>query len=92
MRVLDSARRFDSAYNRYGWVSMQTYIDGKDTIVFRHPYDDAYTIFIDPCSPRLKKLGVNYVVFNYKPEDAEVRCMTKMGETSGIFVYKRKDE
>jgi len=92
MRILDPAGKRDSAYNRYAWVSMQTFINWKDSIQFDQRYFDAYTIFMDPCSPRLKTLGVKYVVFRYKPEEPEVRCLTKLGETSGISVYKRKDE
>ena len=92
MRVLDPAGKRDSAYNRYAWVSLQTFINWKDSIQFDQHYFDAYTIFIDPCSPRLKTLGVKYIVFRYKPEAAEVRCMTKLGEPSGVFIYKRNDE
>jgi len=92
MAVLDPEKKRDSAYNRYAWISMQTFINWKDSIQFDQHYYDAYTIFMDPCSPRLKTLGVKYVVFRYKPEDAEVRCMTKAGEANGIFIYKRKDE
>ena len=92
MRVLDPSGRYDSAYNRYAWITMSMYIDGKDSVIFRQQYNDGYTIFVDPCSPRLKQLNIKYIVFSYKPQDAEIRCMTKVGEIPGIFIYKRNDQ
>jgi len=102
MRVLDPTGDYYSVYNRYAWIAMYTYIDGKDGLTMGNNSDDAYTISMDPCSPRLKELAVKYLVFTkpptaaatatFTPKAAEVRCMTKVAETSGIFVYKRNDE
>jgi hypothetical protein len=105
MRVLDPKGDYYSAYNRYAWITMGTYIDGKDSLTMGHKYEDEYTISMDPCSPRLKELRVKYLVFTkpatgtttatsatFTPKAEEVRCMTKVAETSGIFVYKRNDE
>lgn len=92
MRVLDPSGQYDSVYNRYAWVTMQTYIDRNDTVVIRQSFNDGYTIFLDPCSERLKQLGIKYLMFIYKPQDEEVRCMTKVGEISNLYIYKRNDE
>jgi hypothetical protein len=105
MRVLDPTGDQYSAYNRYAWITMYPYIDGKDTVTMGFKYEDAYTISMDPCSPRLKELAVKYLVFTkpdtktmtatsatFTPKAEEVRCMTKVAETSGIFVYKRNDQ
>jgi hypothetical protein len=92
MGILDPTGEYYSAYNRYAWITLATYIDGKDTLTMGNKFDDAYTISMDPCSPRLKELGVKYLVFTDPPKDAEVRCMTKVAETSGISIYKRNDE
>ena len=102
MRVLDPTGDYYSVYNRYAWIAMYTYIDGKDGLTMGNKSEDAYTISMDPCSPRLKELAVKYLVFTkpptapatatFTPKAAEVRCMTKVAETSGIFVYKRNDE
>jgi hypothetical protein len=105
MRVLDPKGDYYSAYNRYAWITMYPYIDGKDTVTMGFKYEDAYYISMDPCSPRLKELAVKYFVFTkpdtktttatsatFTPKADEVRCMTKVAETSGIFVYKRNDE
>ena len=82
MRVLDPSGRNDSAYNRYAWVNMETYIDLKDSVIFRQTYNDGYTIYMDPCSPRFKQLNVKYIVFTYPPKEGELRCMTKVGEVT----------
>jgi hypothetical protein len=92
MAILDPTGQYYADYNRYAWITLATYIDGKDTLTMGHEFNDAYTISMDPCSPRLKELGVKYLVFTNPPKDAEVRCMTKLAETSGISVYKRNDE
>jgi len=105
MRVLDPTGDYFSVYNRYAWIAMYTYIDGKDGLTIGNNSDDAYTISMDPCSPRLKELAVKYLVFTkpptgtttatsatFTPKAEEVRCMTKVAETSGIFVYKRNDQ
>ena len=92
MKVLDPTGRDDSTYNRYAWMTMGMYIDWKDTVIFRKTFQDGYTIFMDPCSPKLKQLGVKYFVFDYVPKNEEVRCMTKLKENAGIFIYKRNDQ
>jgi hypothetical protein len=105
MRVLDPTGDYYPVYNRYAWITLDTYIDGKDTVTMANKFEDAYTISMDPCSPRLKELAVKYLVFTkpptgtttatsatFTPKAEEVRCMTKVAETSGIFVYKRNDQ
>jgi len=102
MRVLDPTGDYFSVYNRYAWIAMFPYIDGKDGLTMSNNSEDAYGISMDPCSPRLKELEVRYIVFTkpptapatgtFTPKPAEVRCMTKVAETSGIFVYKRNDQ
>jgi hypothetical protein len=91
MAVLDTARTNDTLYNRYAHINMRMYINWKDTIGFLRPYPDGYTIFMDPCSPRLKQLGIKYFVFSYQPQAPEIRCMTPL-DANGYFIYKRKEE
>ena len=100
MKVLDPFRKNDSVYNRYAWITMDSkqlsqYYYGagwNDTVMFRQAYEDGYAIYMDACSPKLKQLGVKYFVFDYAPKNEEVRCMIKLKETAGLFIYKRKDE
>jgi hypothetical protein len=96
LAVLDPSGKDIFIYNRYAHIIMAPLIDMKDSVVFTLNEDpvvnDRYTISMDPCSPRLKELAVKYLVFTDPPKAAEVRCMTKLAETSGISVYKRNDE
>jgi len=99
MKVLDPTGKFDSTYNRYAWITMDSkqiapYLNAnwRDTVFFRQTFQDGYTVFVDPCSPRLKQLGVRYYVFDYAPTAQEVRCMTKLKENAGLFYYKRNDQ
>jgi hypothetical protein len=101
MKMLDPTGKFDSVYNRYAWMTMNSKRIAQslgttwgDTVVLNRPegYQDGYTIFMDPCSPRFKQLGVKYFVFDEKPSDNEVRCMTKLKENVGLFIYKRNDQ
>ena len=88
MEVLDS--NADSVFNRYAHIDMHTFINGRDTVVFQALGPDGYAIHMDPCSPRLQKLGIKYFVFTYKPQPGEVRCMTPI-DSSNFFIYKRND-
>ena len=99
MKVLDPTGTFDSTYNRYAWISMDSkaiaqYLNAnwRDTAFFRLTFQDGYTVFVDPCSPKLKQLGVRYYLFDYPPTTQEVRCLTLLKENAGLFYYKRNDE
>jgi hypothetical protein len=89
MAVLD--RNADSVYNRYAHIDMHKFINGRDTVVFQGLGPDGYAIHMDPCSPRLARLGIKYIVFTYRPEVNEVRCLSPV-DTSGFFIYKRRDQ
>jgi len=99
MKVLDPTGKHDSTYNRYAWMTMNSKqvsqffdVNWNDTVMFRQTFQDGYTIFIDPCSPKLKQLGVKYFVFDTVPNPKEIRCMTKLKENVGLFIYKRNDQ
>jgi hypothetical protein len=96
LAVLDPFGKDIFIYNRYAHIILTPLIDMKDSVVFKLNeslvVNDNYSISMDPCSPRLKELAVKYLVFTDPPKAAEVRCMTKLGETFGISVYKRNDE
>jgi hypothetical protein len=81
-----------SIYNRYAHIDMQTLINGDDAVRFKLTANDAFSIAIDPCSPRLQKLGVKYFVFTYKPQPAETRCLTPIDTSAVFFIYKRNDQ
>lgn len=94
MAVLDPMHKKDSVYNRYAHINLMPYLY-NDSVDFRlnenAVVNDNYTISMDPCSPRLGQLGVKYFVFTYPPPEAETRCMTRLADTTGILVFKRKE-
>ncbi len=88
LHVLDPSMRNDSIYNRYAHIDMSTHID-MDTVIFSLLQMDRYAIKMDPCSPRLPKLGINYFLFSYIPNPIEVDSMTLVKDTLGMHIYKR---
>lgn len=91
MKILDPGGAYDSAYNRYAWVGLKNSFSQNDTVIFDLTDVDAYTMYMNPCSPRLKQLNVKYFLFNYSPKNEEVMCMSKIAEIKGMFIYKRND-
>lgn len=92
MRVLDPTAKSDSAYNRHARPVYYPYIDGKDsTIIQLGPAADIYTVGIDPCSPKLKQLGVKYFVFDHQTQPAEVRCLKQVTSLGAIQIYRTID-
>lgn len=91
MRTLDPSTRQDSAYNRYAHTVYNSYIDGKDSVVIRSTFEDGYTVYLDPCSPKLKKLNVKYFIFDHAPQQAEVRCMKLINKIGNLEIYNRVD-
>ncbi|MGZ3854307.1 MAG: DUF7657 domain-containing protein [Flavisolibacter sp.] len=90
MATLDP--RADSVYNRFAHIDMHMFINGRDTVAFQGLGPDGYAIHMDPCSPRLAKLGVRYFVFTYRPQAIEVRSMSPIDTSGQFFIYKRKDQ
>ncbi|HEY6954518.1 MAG TPA: hypothetical protein VI385_04705 [Flavisolibacter sp.] len=90
MATLDS--KADSVYNRFAHIDMHMFINGRDTVAFQGLGPDGYAIHMDPCSPRLAKLGVRYFVFTYRPQAIEVRSMSPIDTSGQFFIYKRNDQ
>ncbi len=94
MKVLDPSGKDNFVYNRYAHINMGSFITGTDSLVFKlnenEVVNDNYSLYMDPCSPKLKKLGVKYVAFTYQPQASEIRCMTLV-INSGLLVYKYND-
>ncbi|MBY0425978.1 MAG: hypothetical protein K2Q22_10110, partial [Cytophagales bacterium] len=67
-----------------------SFITGTDSVIFQYSQADLYTIGLDPCSPKLKELGVKYVAFGYQPQAAETRCLTLVS-SNGLLIFKRND-
>ena len=91
MRVLDPTAKRDSAYNRYAHTVYNTFIDGKDSVFIQNNFEDAYTVGIDPCSPKLKKLNVKYFVFDRHPQAVETRCLRQVRTVGSLEIYRTNE-
>jgi hypothetical protein len=92
MHALDPTAKRDSAYNRYAHTVYQTYIDGRDSVIIQQSFEDAYTVGMDPCSPRFKDLKVKYLIFDREPQPVEVRCAKLISNMGSVKIYERTDE
>lgn len=93
MRVLDPTAKRDSAYNRYAHAVYNTYIDPAhpDSVLIQSGFEDGYQVGLDPCSPKLKKLDVRYIIFDRTPQPVEIRCMKQMAKMGNIEIYRTND-
>jgi hypothetical protein len=94
MEIFDPKKRDNFIYNRGGYINLFSFIDGKDSTIFKlnenNVVNDTYSMYADPCGNKLRKIGVKYVVFTYQPQPAEIRCMTLI--SSNILpIYKIND-
>lgn len=89
LKILDPSGSKDSIYNRYAHILYFPYVSSNDTVIFNLAQMDMYTVVMDPCSERLRKIGVKYVVFTQPPLSEEVRCMELIDKES-LYIYKFK--
>jgi hypothetical protein len=90
-KVLDPQMKRDSAYNRYAHTVYSTYINGTDSVYIQNNYEDGCMVAMDPCSPRLKKLNVKYVLFDREPQAVEIRCMKLVQNLGSVNIYRIND-
>ena len=95
MSILDPTAKYKEIYNRYAHINLYYHNDVGDNVYFQlnenETVNDNYTIIIDPCSEKLKKLGVKYILFTQKPTLPETRCMTLIKDINGMFIFKRNE-
>lgn len=80
LRTLDPEGTYTFIYNRYAHISLQIPDPASELFVLTNP--DSYTIYIDPCNPVLKEIGITHVLFT-SPLDTEPPC--------GIRIFSRHD-
>jgi len=91
-RALDPGREYQSIYNRYSDVVYGESKEGSGKEVeFVLIQADSFAVLIDPCSPKLKELGINFFVFNHKPAAEKVSCLEPVAslEESQVWFFKR---
>ncbi len=65
LRVIDPKRKFNHVYNRFAHITMHPTDLG--TFNFKLEQADSYTLFIHPCSPKFREIGVKYIVIPNHP-------------------------
>jgi len=80
LNTLDPEGTYENVYNRYAHISIQTPDPTAEPFVLTNP--DSYTIYVDPCNPVLKEIGITHVLLT-NPSDIEPPC--------GILIFSRKD-
>ena len=89
MHVIDPSSKRDTVYNRYAHSVYRAYPNPTDTTIIDNGGSyDAYGVYLDPCSPKLKKLNVKYAVFEQTQQPAETRCMTLLNELGSLKIYR----
>ncbi|MGB4958021.1 MAG: hypothetical protein WBO36_01030 [Saprospiraceae bacterium] len=95
MKILDPSGKDNFVYNRYAHINMVYQPGYEDGIYFQlhenETVNDNYSIVIHPCNPKLKQLGLKYVLFTYVPTPDEVKCMSMMSDMGSLFIYRRND-
>ena len=91
LHLLDPSLKNDSVYNRYAHIAFSAMMEENDPVKFSLNQADLYSIQMDPCSPRFKKMGIKYFMFSYKPAEAEVRCMQSVKDTCGFYIFKQNN-
>jgi hypothetical protein len=91
LHILDPSGKDNDIYNRYAHINVDPLTEGEDSVHFSLLTPDQYQLKVDPCSPRLKQMGIKYVMFSYKPPEEQVSCMLPVKDTCGFFIYERKD-
>jgi hypothetical protein len=96
MSTLDASAHADSCYNRYAHIALSPFITNTDSIVMMvpkfengEPINDLYYVYMDPCSSKLKELGVKYFIFTNKTAPNETRCMDLISQGK-VMIYQLK--
>jgi len=91
MKTIDPTGKDVDIYNRYAHIRLREAASEKDTVYYQQPSPDGYAMYIDPCSPRLAKLGIKYFLFSHTPPpNVSMECLT-VADSLGFYLFKRKD-
>jgi hypothetical protein len=89
-KIIDPPGKNSTYYNRFAHMRLREPQGPSDTLYFEQPTPDGYSMYLDPCSPRLEKLGIKYFLFSKTPQEMSLRCMTP-ADSLGFYLFKRKD-
>lgn len=92
IKILDPKGVYNPVYNRYAHIMMGEKKESTEEVVFELIVPDLYRINIDPCSLKLKQLGITNLAFDEKPSDSSVSCATPIAENpvNNTWLYSYK--
>lgn len=87
-RILDPENKNEDVYNRYANIEYTQSEEANP--VFTLDYLDKYTVAINPCSQKIKEIGVKYIILpkSYKNTDCLLRITEKPLNKMHIYTYK----
>jgi hypothetical protein len=89
-RVLDPSGRYERQWNRYGYIVFQ-WRTGRRPPKVENPAPDVVSVTVDPCEPRLSKLGLRIVVSSRPLPRAT--CLSRVAQMQWMgapqIVYRR---
>lgn len=93
LKVLDPAGQYNNIYNRFAHLGMSDKKLKGQEVTFELVVADYYVIHIDPCSSKLKQLGITDLAFDEKPSDSILSCATpinaKPANLTWLYRYKK---
>ncbi|MDX2195016.1 MAG: hypothetical protein NW207_01245 [Cytophagales bacterium] len=90
MKSINNSDDAKSVYNRYGHISVNLLGSTIDTAIFQKNSDDAFSIYVDPCSNKIKNLKIDrYIFFTQPPNDA-ILCLELDTSFKSLLVYYSK--
>ena len=93
LKVLDPAGQYNNIYNRFAHLGMSDKKLKGQEVTFDLVVADYYVIHIDPCSSKLKQLGITDLAFDEKPSDSILSCATpinaKPANLTWLYRYKK---
>lgn len=81
--ILDPEKTYIDIYNRYAHIGFEENTDNQPLVELVQP--DALVVNISPCDPKLRELGVKYVLTNIALKDTS--CLTKQKKFAHITMY-----
>ncbi|HBG81384.1 TPA: hypothetical protein DDW69_00930 [candidate division CPR2 bacterium] len=93
LKKLDDGAPDDKTYNRYAHINIvEQDIYNKNTVTFNLIQSDSYLIKIDPCSERLRDVGIDYILFTKEPQNDYSSCMIPVRDSSinSAWIYRYK--
>ncbi|NIM46567.1 MAG: hypothetical protein GTN40_00185 [Candidatus Aenigmarchaeota archaeon] len=92
LKALDPKGEYKNVYNRYAHIALMEPENKEKKINFKLIYPDHYVIYINPCSEKLKEIGITHLAFSHKPDESILHCVEPLTgkPLNNLWLYKYK--